>query len=339
MNETKKDSILPKLLARQSKNSVKVPSRNSKIGFAFSTKNRVELSRRTLKTLDTEKGFDILWLDGSDTEEGKRFPSEYVFKKARLKDICFGVTGGPDRCIQFGLEKLLDMGYDYCGLIENDLLFKPGWFNALIKTYSYAAREGLVVGSATVRSYNSRVIEYRKNYSINWNTGAGMVLFSRKGAEIVLDNYPEDLKKRLPIITRKLIKFYGENFGIDISSNDEWKGAFEGHLIHEMRLGPDHTYEKALYEHGLSTIGSIPNFVIDTGVDVKRILHTRYVNRKDSGRGLIFPKMSSSYLAWVTLTEPILYPTIETLRRLGVLKYRKRLLFGEEKLISSYRVE
>ncbi len=43
-----------------------------RIGFAFSTRDRVEFTRRSLASIDTDEGFDRLWVDGSVTPEGRR---------------------------------------------------------------------------------------------------------------------------------------------------------------------------------------------------------------------------------------------------------------------------
>ncbi len=315
------NSILPILIKRQPKGKIKLPTKNSKVGFLFSTKDRADFSVRSLRTMDTEKGFDIVWIDGSDTEKGKELPDNYKFRCARLKEAHLNIRGGPEKAAKFGLERLLDLGYDYCGSLENDNLFKPGWFRLLLNTFKYASGEGISAGAATVRNYNSRVLEFRKRYTINWNMGAGMVLFTRKAAEIILDNYP---KGRWSLISRKLTRFYGENFGIDISANEEWKGLFKGHIIKEARFSPDWGFAMHLYENGLSSVGSIPNFVKDIGSDVKNQLHTRYVSKKDSGRGLTFPPISKSSLIRLSLSEPLLHTSLKSFEKTGILEWRRK---------------
>ena len=42
------------------------------------------------------------------------------------------VIGGPDAAIQFSLKRLLALGYDFVGLIENDIQLKPGWLPAML---------------------------------------------------------------------------------------------------------------------------------------------------------------------------------------------------------------
>src|SRR5215831_15945439 len=106
-----------------------------KVGFIFSTKERVDLSRRSLGSIDSDSGFDLIWLDGSTSEEARRLPESIKLQKTRLVEVHLDVKGGPDAAIRYGLRRLLALGYDYCGLIENDLEFVPGWFSRLMELF------------------------------------------------------------------------------------------------------------------------------------------------------------------------------------------------------------
>ena len=88
------------------------------------------------------------------------------------------VTGGPDVAILYCLSLMLERGYDYVGLIENDL--EPGWLDRIFQLF---ATPRLNVGSVSARSDADRVLLPRNGYAIMANVGAGMVLFKRAAAE------------------------------------------------------------------------------------------------------------------------------------------------------------
>ena len=151
-----------------------------KVGFAFSSKDRVELSRRSLQSIDSDGGFDLIWIDGSTSEEGRRLPESTNLRNTRLVELHLDVKGGPDVAIRFGLRRLLALGYDYCGLIENDIEFVPGWFSRLMQLFKLGEIDGLQVGAATTRTFLSRTLTIQSQYARLWNIGAGVVLFTRE---------------------------------------------------------------------------------------------------------------------------------------------------------------
>ncbi len=58
-----------------------------RIGFAFSTKDRVEFTRRSLASIDTDEGFDLVWVDGSVRPVGRRLPHEVRLRNPRLSPL------------------------------------------------------------------------------------------------------------------------------------------------------------------------------------------------------------------------------------------------------------
>jgi hypothetical protein len=236
-----------------------------KVGFVFSTKDRVDFTLRSLASIDTDSGFDLIWVDGSNTCEGKAVPESVTLRKARLLEIQYNVGGGPDSAIGFGLRRLLNLGYDYCGLIENDVLFQPGWFYKLMNLFEAADEYGFTVGAATVRNVESRVLLYRQQYTINWNVGAGMILFTRKAARVVLATYG-------PTTARKLAAFYRARFGIDLGN------VWELWMDQEDRyLGCDWAYCMHLFSHGMISVGSIPSMASNIDCDMEKVLCTGFV--------------------------------------------------------------
>jgi hypothetical protein len=158
-------SILDSLRSLQAARQPAVcrPRPGDRIGFAFSSRDRFVFTLRTLKTIDSEGGFDVVWNDGSEGREVPELSRYFVFRNARLAEVNYGVKGGADAAICFGLRRLLDLGYDYIGLIENDILLGPGWFPTLLSLFESAAVDGLTVGAASVLGYQSRVLEYRRD--------------------------------------------------------------------------------------------------------------------------------------------------------------------------------
>jgi len=274
-----KTSIIPKLIENQKKNNskIEIPKTGDKIGFAFSTKDRVDFSLKSLESIDVEKGFDVIWVDGSDTDEGKKLPDIYKFKVANLVEVHKNIKGGPNKAIVYSLKRLSELGYDYCGLIENDIVFEPGWFNKLVGLFGLAGKDGVAVGAATVRNYKGRVIEFRDGYSINWNIGAGMILFSREAAQLVVDNYDTFWSNG-----RRLRCEFAETLGIDLK--DAWGEVCSNPI--NCRLCPDFVYDITLYKNGLSSVGSIPSMVVDLDVtSSSKIMVSR-------GSGLVLGRVS-----------------------------------------------
>ncbi len=48
--------------------------------------------------------------------------------------------------------------------------------------FDAANDEGVNVGAVSALGYQSRVLEYRKDYSLDWARGAALVLFAREAA-------------------------------------------------------------------------------------------------------------------------------------------------------------
>jgi GT2 family glycosyltransferase len=120
-------------------------------GFALSSRDRFVFTLRALKALDAEGGFDVLWNDDSERQEVPELSRYFVFRNARLVVVNYGVKGGADAAICFGLRRLLDLGYDYLGLLENDIVLQEGWFERLISLFDLTAADGVMAGAFDVR--------------------------------------------------------------------------------------------------------------------------------------------------------------------------------------------
>jgi len=256
----------------------------SKIGFALSTRDRFSYTMRTIKSLDAEGGFDLIWNDGSERNEVPELSRYFAFRNARLAEVNYKVKGGADAAICYGLRRLLKLGYDFVGLVENDLLLSPGWFGAMRSAFDAATNEGIAVGAVSALGYQSRVLEYRKEYSIDWARGAALVLLTREAAELLLENY-----SRLEMTSEQIRGFYAENFGIALHE-PEW--AVGGRWM-DGPMTLDWGYAPLLYAHGHACVGTIPSFARDLEFDLRTVLRTDYVRAEQNASGLVHPQVTA----------------------------------------------
>jgi glycosyltransferase involved in cell wall biosynthesis/Tfp pilus assembly protein PilF len=235
-----------------------------RIGFAVNTMERIDFTARILPALDCG-GFDLIWCDGSRTPEGRAFASREHFKTTPLIEINHDVTGGPDAAIKFSLKRLLALGYDYVGLIENDIQLKPDWLPAMMSAWQAAEQDGFQVGSVTARSMVSRVLAQGPQYVVKWNMGAGMVLFSRAAAEAVLADY------RLSS-AQEVHHLFRTTTGVDLSP--AWELFMEKP---DRPLGADWRYASSCWKSGLISVGTVPTMAENIDVDIRDFCRTDYV--------------------------------------------------------------
>jgi hypothetical protein len=229
--------------------------------------------------MDADGGYDVVWNDGSDQPEARELPKKFHFRNAHLVEVNCNVRGGPDRSICFGLERLLHLGYDYVGLLENDIV---------MNLFELAANDGIVCGAATVRSYEGRVIEHRSGYSVNWGTGAGMILFSRPAAEVILRQY-----SKLRMSVDYLNSFYSRLFRLDL--NMQVRDNAGQKVESQAWLTLDWGYTPMLYLHGYTSVGSIPSLARDLEFPPGHFLVNDYVRPHRYGAGLVRPRCPLPY--------------------------------------------
>jgi hypothetical protein len=242
---------------------------------------------RTIKSLDAEGGFDLVWNDGSERNEVPELSRYFAFRNARLVEVNYKVRGGADAAICYGLRRLLELGYDFVGLVENDLLLSPGWFAAMRDAFETATTEGVTAGAVSALGYQSRVLEHRQNYSIDWARGAALVLFSREAATLLLENY-----SHLEMTSQQIRGFYAEHFGVALHE-PEW--AVGGRWM-DGPMTLDWGYAPLLYSQGYACVGTIPSFARDLEFDVRTVLRTDYVRAEQNASGLMHPQVSAPKL-------------------------------------------
>src|SRR5208282_4413014 len=143
-------------------------------------------SRQSIKPLIQPDKFDLHWIDGSKTDEGMALPYKY-----KDVEIHTGVRGGSGAAIVYALTEMLNstVDYEYIGLVENDVVLQPGWYDDIYSLFERGKADGLEVGAVSARCYEDRILIQRDGYAVCHNLGAGMVLFSRESAQMVLDQY------------------------------------------------------------------------------------------------------------------------------------------------------
>lgn len=223
-----------------------------KLALAFSSKDRVELSKQSMEVLADSCRYAIAnlwWLDGSATPEGKQFfrTARFNWEAGRVR-----VIGGPDSAIVYALTQMLKDDADYIGLLENDVLLDPDWLEPTMALFDN--QENLPVGAVSARSYEDRVLLQRDGYAVMHNVGAGHIIFTREAAQIVLDNYrtgwwPENRA------------VFSQLSGLDI-------GKWAAFHHNEQFITADWSWDTILAAHGLATVALTPSKATMIGQDI-----------------------------------------------------------------------
>jgi hypothetical protein len=212
-----------------------------KLAIGYSTKDQVELTKQTLPVLAPDEA-DLLWCDAS-LGEGKD-----LFEKCRY-DCAYSATvrGGADSAIAWKLSRALraEQNYTHIGLLENDVLLDQDWFEPTMDLFEKGAKDGLTVGAVSARSYVDRVLTQREGYAIMHNLGAGMVIFTREAAQIVLQTFrthwwPDN------------VRLFGQLAGIDLRTFAAFRG-------NEQWVTTDWGWEAQLACHGLASLALTPS--------------------------------------------------------------------------------
>lgn len=217
-----------------------------RVAIAYSSKDRIDKTKKTLKPL-LSKQFDTWWFDGSQTEEGQTYHADRCDKvKAAIR-----LTGGSCRYIVTALTALLahtegvsEVPYDYIGLVENDVMLHENWFDKTIELFDTGKAHGLEVGAVSARSYVDRVLVQCDGFAVMHNLGAGMVIFSRTAAELILNYYRTGM-------TTENRKVFAMLSGVDIGPYWAFKGM-------DHMLVADWSWDRMLAQHGLASLALTP---------------------------------------------------------------------------------
>jgi hypothetical protein len=217
----------------------------NKVAIAYFTKDRVDLTRRTLTPLlqPCIEGYDLWWFDGSDGEEGKDLCIE-------LEGHAFhedNVRGGPDAAVAYALTILLnhEHGYDYIGLVENDVLLPDDWFDRTFALFKLGIDEGLQVGAVSTRAYLDRVLAQRDGYALMHNLGWGTQIMTREAATLALRN----MRTGWTLDNRRIFSVLADD---DI-------GRWWAFRAFEHNIGPDWWNDAMLANHGYASLALTPS--------------------------------------------------------------------------------
>lgn len=239
----------------------------NKVAIAFSTRDKTEQVRRVVEPLLQPEKFDLWWADGSKTPAGQALQHEHEASIA-IGGLWSGVGGGADAVIAFNLSQMLsarttplgrpaDSGgigqYDYVGLVEDDVLLPPDWFETTVALFDAGRTDGLEVGAVSARCYEDRILVQRDGYALCHNLGAGMVIFSRRAAELVLEHF----RTGWTLANRRV---FAQLSGRDIGPWWAFRGGAHS-------LGADWHFDTVLAAHGLASLALTPSRVEMLGQD------------------------------------------------------------------------
>lgn len=220
----------------------------TRIALAFSSKDRCDLSIRSIEPLLGLPNVDIFWLDGSITREGQELPAKVQMNAGENHRIFHhpNVKGGADAAIVYALTTMLSgQDYDYVGLVENDVMLSPGWLDASLDLFRRGTEDGLAVGAVSARCYQDRILCQRDGYALMHNLGAGQVIFTRQAARLILDSFRTTY-------TTENRKLFAQLCGKDI-------GAWWAFRASEHWLTADWAFDKVLASHGLASLALTPS--------------------------------------------------------------------------------
>lgn len=228
----------------------------NKVCFIFSSKDRLNFTKKSLETIDYCSGFDVLWIDGSESRESLDFFNNFKPKNFNIMARISNISGGPDVVILLGLKLLLRSQYDYIGFLENDVYLKLGWFDIIMGLFgTNVGIEGIKeVGAVSLRNYKARNFKILSNYSLAWNLGAGMTLFTKEAANIIFKNYEY-------IFSFKLRNFFFKRFGIKLE--EYYDPLYPVMFQYDLPLSGDTKFCFNIWKHNLACIASVPSFAYD----------------------------------------------------------------------------
>jgi hypothetical protein len=223
-----------------------------RIGIAFLTKDKPELSEQTVGPLINPDRADLWFIDGSATPEGKSwphgvmlaFPSDGLRGGSRMF-LHSGIRGGPDAAIVYALTQMLKCQYEYIALVEQDVLLDKDWLEPTMELFIKGQQDGLQVGAVSARAYEDRILIQRDGYAVMHNLGAGMVVFTKQAAQLIVSNYRTGW---WPNNRRLFVQLTG---GLDIGV---W-GAFKAN---EQAITADWHFDVILASRGLASLALTP---------------------------------------------------------------------------------
>lgn len=217
-----------------------------KLGIAYSSKDAIENTQVTIDAWRASKHsdtYDFHWVDGSDDPAAIGFLNS---EGPKATAVYRNIRGGADSAIVYKLTLLLKhpKKYTHICLLENDVMLDPDWFEPTMSLFEKGRQYGLDVGAVSPRSYVDRVLIQRDGYAAMHNIGAGMVIFTREAAGIVLRTFRTHW-------WQDNVKLFAHLAGIDLRTYAAFKG-------NEQWVTTDWGFEAQLARHGLASLALTP---------------------------------------------------------------------------------
>ena len=217
-----------------------------KTAISLLTCDRLELVEQSIKPLlDAARSnkFHLFVCDGSTSNANEdevyklAYPTAYVHANIR---------GGAGAAIVYALTMMLNHPekYTHVGLVEADVLLRDNWLDCL-GLFARGETDGLAVGAVSARAYEDRVLFQRDGYAVMHNIGAGMIVFTREAAKLVLDNF----RTAWSTDNRRV---FAQLCNVDI-------GAYWAFRNNEHPLTADWHWETTLAAHGLAALALTPS--------------------------------------------------------------------------------
>lgn len=161
----------------------------NRIAIGYSSYNKTNLIKKSLPPLLSGEGYDLFIADGSTKPDAISLVHKLTDGKENV-EANYGVRGGSGAAIVYLLSTMLaNPDYEYIGLCEMDVVLEDGWFEQTMTLFSVGAWLGLRVGAVSPRCYVDRILVQLDECAVVHNTGAGVIIFSRAAAQMVLDQY------------------------------------------------------------------------------------------------------------------------------------------------------
>ena len=217
-----------------------------KTAISLLTCDKTDLVEQSIKPLlegARQNHYHLFVVDGSTTEANEKAIWQMAYPTGHM---IANVRGGAGAAIVYALTMMLnhEEKYDVVGLVESDVLLRDNWLDCL-GLFDRGASEGLVVGAVSARAYEDRTLFQRDGYAVMHNIGAGMILFTREAARLVLDNF----RTAWSSDNRRV---FAQLCNVDI-------GQFWAFRTNEHPLTADWHWETTLAAHGLASLALTPS--------------------------------------------------------------------------------
>ena len=217
-----------------------------KTAISVLTFNKPELVAQSLPPLlegARQHHYHLFVCDGSTTEANEKALFELAYPTANIRS---NVRGGAGAAIVYALTMMLkhEENYDVVGLVESDVLLLDNWRDCL-SLFDVGRDSNLLVGAVSARAFEDRVLFQRDGYGVMHNLGAGMVLFTRQAAQLILDNFRT-------MWTSDNRRIFAQLSGHDLAS-------FWAFRANEHFSTADWAWDAILAAHGLASLALTPS--------------------------------------------------------------------------------